>query len=262
MIPAERLKTILSLLSEHEVISINELAERLDVSHMTIRRDIVKLEEKEKVISISGGVQLTQMLYSEPSHDVKSVINSKKKSSIGQIARQLIPNNSSVYLDAGTTTLEIAHHIAYRDDLIIITNDFVIASYLSNNSQCELYHTGGHIDKENQSCVGSKAANFLSGMNIDIAFISTSSWNLKGISTPSEPKVVVKKAVVESAQTNILVSDSSKYGRVATFHAIGIECFHTIVTDSDFPISVQNELEEKGIKVIKGKLNEPARIEV
>lgn len=251
MIPAERHKTILSLLSEHEVISINELSDRLDVSHMTIRRDIAKLEEQEKVISVSGGVQLTKVLNNEPSHDVKSVLNANEKSSIGRIASQLIPKNSSVYLDAGTTTLEIAHSIAYRDDLLVITNDFVIASYLSRHSRCELYHTGGRVDKDNQSSVGSKVADFLASMNIDIAFISTSSWNLKGISTPSEQKVVVKKAVAAAAQTNILVSDSSKYGRVATFHAISIECFHTVVTDADFSISVQHELEKKGIKVIK-----------
>lgn len=255
MIPAERHKTILSLLSEHEVISINELADRLKVSHMTIRRDIAKLEEKEKVISVSGGVQLTQVLYSEPSHDVKAALHPEEKSSIGQIASQLVPPNSTVYLDAGTTTLEIAHHLTEREDLLVITNDFVIASYLSRFSRNELYHTGGCVDKSNQSCVGSKAADFLSGMNIDIAFISTSSWNLNGISTPSEPKVVVKKAVSAAAQKNVLVSDSSKYGKVATFHALSIEHFQTIITDSDFPASVQKELEDKGIEVIKQRVD-------
>ncbi|WP_085342577.1 DeoR/GlpR family DNA-binding transcription regulator [Vibrio sp. ArtGut-C1] len=257
MIPAERHRTILSLLSAHEVISINELADRLQVSHMTIRRDIAKLEELEKVTSVSGGVQLTQILESEPSHDIKSVLKSNEKSLIGYIASQLIPKKSTIYLDAGTTTLEIAHHIAQRDDLLVITNDFVISAYLSRHGECELYHTGGRVDKANQSSIGGKVAEFLASMNIDIAFISTSSWNLNGISTPSEPKVVVKKAIASAAQKNILVSDSSKYGRVATFHAIGIKCFDTIVTDTEFPVHVQNELEDKGIKVITAHLDEP-----
>ena len=257
MIPAERHRTILSLLSAHEVISINELADRLQVSHMTIRRDIAKLEELEKVTSVSGGVQLTQILESEPSHDIKSVLKSNEKSVIGYIASQLIPKKSTIYLDAGTTTLEIAHHIAQRDDLLVITNDFVISAYLSRHGECELYHTGGRVDKANQSSIGGKVAEFLASMNIDIAFISTSSWNLNGISTPSEPKVVVKKAIASAAQKNILISDSSKYGRVATFHAIGIKCFDTIVTDTEFPVHVQNELEDKGIKVLTAHLDEP-----
>ncbi|OOE96898.1 DeoR/GlpR family DNA-binding transcription regulator [Salinivibrio sp. IB643] len=257
MIPAERRRTIISLLSAHEVISINELADRLQVSHMTIRRDIAKLEDVENVTSVSGGVQLTQILDNEPSHDVKSVLNSNEKSAIGYIASQLIPKKSTIYLDAGTTTLEIARHIAQRDDLLVITNDFVIAAYLSRHSECELYHTGGRVDKANQSTVGGKVAEFLTSMNIDIAFISTSSWNIKEISTPSEPKVAVKKAVATASQRNILVSDSSKYGRVATFHAIGIKYFDTIVTDTGFPLHVQNELEEKGIKVLTAHLDEP-----
>ena len=81
---------------------------------------------------------------------------------------------------------EIAHQIADRDDLLVITNDFSIAGFLMTHSQCELYHTGGKIDRENQSTVGGKVAEFLNGLNIDIAFISTSSWSLKGLSTPNE----------------------------------------------------------------------------
>ncbi|WP_102504962.1 DeoR/GlpR family DNA-binding transcription regulator [Salinivibrio kushneri] len=251
MIPAARHRFILDLLSKHQVLSINELAEKLDVSSMTIRRDIRKLEDKEEVSSVSGGVQLNNNLHNEPSYEIKSTLNSDRKSSIGIAASKFIPKNTSVYLDAGTTSLEIAKQISHRNDLVIITNDFVIASYFSRNSECEIYHTGGRIDKDNQSCVGNKVADFLSGINIDIAFISTSSWSLKGISTPSEQKVVVKQAVSKAAKTNILISDSSKYGRVATFHAIDIESFHTIVTDNAFPNNAVNELEKKGIKVVK-----------
>lgn len=71
MIPAERQRTILSLLSHQEVLSISDLTDHLGVSHMTIRRDIVKLESSGKVVSVSGGVQLAQALHSELSHDAK-----------------------------------------------------------------------------------------------------------------------------------------------------------------------------------------------
>lgn len=250
MIPAERHKTILLLLSQQEVISINELVEQLDVSHMTIRRDIAKLEQQGKVLSVSGGVQLTKVLRHEPSHEAKATQHAHEKAVIGRIASQLVPQNATVYLDAGTTTLEIAHQLAPRSDLLFITNDFVIAAYLTDNSLSELYHTGGRVDRENQSSVGSKVAEFLAGMNVDIAFVSTSSWNLRGISTPSEPKVMVKKAIAMAAQKVILVSDSSKYGKVATFHALDIQNFDAVITDASFPLSVAQELEDKGIQVL------------
>ena len=73
MIPAERQKTLLNLISKQSVISINNLVNILGVSHMTVRRDIQKLEEDGKVISVSGGVQLLERLSSEPTHDDKSL---------------------------------------------------------------------------------------------------------------------------------------------------------------------------------------------
>ncbi|KJG57080.1 DeoR faimly transcriptional regulator [Photobacterium kishitanii] len=251
MIPAERQKTILALLSKQEVISINELVEQLGVSHMTIRRDIAILEKKGKVLSVSGGVQLTQLIHHEASHEAKATQHFGEKERIGKLASTLIKENSTVYLDAGTTTLEIARELAPRSDLLVVTNDFVIANYLMQHSTTEIYHTGGRIDRENQSSIGSKVADFLEGMNIDLAFVSTSSWNLKGISTPSEPKVIVKKAIAKSAQTVVLVSDSSKYGKIGIFHALDIEEFNVVVTDENLSPAVSTELKEKGISILQ-----------
>lgn len=119
-----------------------------------------------------------------------------------------------------------------------------------SHSQCELYHTGGKVDRENQSSVGGKVAEFLAGMNIDIAFISSSSWNLKGLSTPNEGKVWVKKAIVKAAQTNYLISDSTKYGRIGSFHALDIDKFDGIITDQNLSQVVKVELMEKGLTVL------------
>ncbi|AGU98935.1 MULTISPECIES: DeoR/GlpR family DNA-binding transcription regulator [Vibrio] len=252
MIPAERQRTILSLLSHQEVLSISDLTDHLGVSHMTIRRDIVKLESSGKVVSVSGGVQLAQALHSELSHDAKVEQQADEKVQIGKLAATLIGKDATIYLDAGTTSLEIAHQIADRDDLLVITNDFSIAGFLMTHSQCELYHTGGKIDRENQSTVGGKVAEFLNGLNIDIAFISTSSWSLKGLSTPNENKVLVKKAIIKAAQTNYLVSDSTKYGQIASFHALNIEQLDGIITDSNLSDVVTQELIDKGLSVIRG----------
>ncbi|MGR5177766.1 DeoR family transcriptional regulator [Vibrio parahaemolyticus] len=249
MIPAERQRTILSLLSHQEVISISELVEHLNVSHMTIRRDIMKLESSGKVISVSGGVQLAQTIHSELSHDAKVEQQASEKALIGKIAASLIEPDATVYLDAGTTSLEIAHQIASRDDLLVITNDFSVAGYLMNYGQCEIYHTGGKIDRENHSSVGGKVAEFLSGMNIDVAFVSTSSWNLKGLSTPNEGKVAVKQAIANAAQTSYLTSDSTKYGRIASFHALDLEKLDGIITDPHLPDWVEQEITDKGLNV-------------
>ncbi|MFN1534760.1 DeoR family transcriptional regulator [Vibrio jasicida] len=251
MIPAERQRTILSLLSHQEVLSISDLTDHLGVSHMTIRRDIMKLESSGKVVSVSGGVQLAQALHSELSHDAKVEQQAAEKAYIAEIAATLIPKDATIYLDAGTTSLEIARKIMERDDLLVITNDFSITTFLMIHGQCELYNTGGKIDRENQSAIGGKVADFLKGMNIDVAFISTSSWSLKGLSTPNENKVLVKQAIVSASQTTYLISDSTKYGRIASFHALELGDIDGIITDKSFSELVAHELVEKGIRLYK-----------
>lgn len=252
MIPIERQQKILQFINNNGVASIHFLAETLKVSHMTIRRDIQKLEEEGKVSLVSGGVQAIERLAVELPHNDKSALFQEEKSAIGALAAKLIPTNSSVYLDAGTTTLEIANQIADRKDLLVITNDFVIAHYLSNSSECDLIHIGGSVCKENLSTAGSLAAEFLKNLSIDIAFISTSSWNLKGLTTPNENKIAVKKAILQSSKQNILVTDSSKYGKVATFFVCSLTVFDQIICDKGLFENVQEALNGLDVKLSLG----------
>lgn len=250
MIPAERQKVLLNVISRQDIVSINALVEMLNVSHMTIRRDIQKLEAEGKVVSVSGGVQALERLIAEPTHDDKSLLSPEQKVAIGNKAASLIPQNSTIYLDAGTTTLEIAKQLVSRSDLLIITNDFVIANFLIINGKSELIHTGGKINKANRSSVGELAAEFLRRLSIDIAFISTSSWNLKGLTTPDENKIPVKKAIIQASRKNILVSDSTKYGKVATFLLYPLTSFDCIICDKDLLINAQEGINEMNVELV------------
>lgn len=249
MIPAERQKLLLSLIQQQGIAKITDLVETLNVSHMTIRRDIQKLEEEGKVSSVSGGVQLLERLSEEMAHEDKFQLHHLEKEHIGEIAAHFIPENSSVYLDAGTTTLEIAKKIASREDLLIITNDFAIAHYLMINGKTRLLHTGGTVNKQNRSSVGEIAASVLRQLSIDIAFISTSSWNLTGLSTPDENKIPVKKAIIQASSKAILVSDSSKYGKVATFQLYPLTTFDAIICDKQLLENAQEAIKKLNIEL-------------
>lgn len=250
MIPVERHQQILALVSERGVVSIAELTELLGVSHMTIRRDLQKLEQQGTVIPVSGGVQASERLASEPSHQDKEAMFSQQKASIGKLAASLIPPNSCIYLDAGTTTLALARQISDRADITVVTNDFVIASYLIEFSQCAIIHTGGTVCRENRSCVGDAAAQALHNLFIDLAFISASSWSMRGLSTPSENKVAVKKAIVDASSRCILLCDTSKYGKVATYLALPISVFDAIITDDNLPESAREAIRLAEIKLM------------
>ena len=229
MIPAERQALIIQHLSQRHVLSIAEIADMLGVSQMTVRRDIRALEDQGRALSVAGGVELPERISREPSHIAKP----------GHV----------VYLDAGTTMLELARQLANIPDIIVVTNDFVIASFLSEESTCRLYHTGGEVERENQSCVGTSAGLTIRQFNFDIGFISTSSFGTRGISTPQENKIPVKRAVVERSSRRILVTDSSKYGLVGTFNAIPLEALNMVITDDGLPQNAQDAITERGIEL-------------
>ncbi|MBE5252455.1 DNA-binding transcriptional repressor YgbI [Mixta mediterraneensis] len=231
MIPVERHQQILALVAERGVVSIAELTDRLGVSHMTIRRDVQKLEEQGAVLSVSGGVRSADRLAAEPSHLTKTTLFNDEKNAIGRLAAQHIPHNSCIYLDAGTTTLALARELVDRNDLLVVTNDFMVTNLLMEASSCRVIHTGGTVCRENRSCVGEAAARSLRHLAIDIAFISSFCWGPRGLFTPDEDKVTVKQTVSEVSSKRVLLSDSSKYNKIATFLALPLERFDTIVTD-------------------------------
>jgi len=229
----ERRDFIYRHIHENQVAYYDELATLMNVSHMTIRRDASQLEREGKVLRVNGGVRLSEFLHQELPWQEKSYLNHKIKKELGQCAMRRITEGTIIYLDAGTTTFEIACCIPANFRLTVVTNDFSITQLLMNNPAIDLFHVGGRVDKRNYSCVGLSAANFVKALNIDLAFLSTSSWDLKhGISTPYEGKAEVKQTVISVANRSILISDSSKYGKYGFYSVCPLSTVDEIITDS------------------------------
>ena len=149
MIPSERRDYIYRYVHEYQLASISALSELMSVSHMTVRRDIRVLEEQGKVVSVSGGVRLSEALRQELAYCEKAQLHHRHKREIGKYAASLVEDGQVVYLDAGTTTFEIARSLAERFNLTVVTNDFSIIQHLMNRPQLSLFHTGGQVDQRN-----------------------------------------------------------------------------------------------------------------
>ncbi len=252
MIPEQRRDFIYRYVHEQNVASFKELAEMMDVSHMTVRRDIQILEAEGKVVAINGGVKLNNLLKLELAYNEKASLHHELKQRIGELAAQLIEPGQTLYLDAGTTLFEVARAVAASScfNLTVITNDFTISGYLMDMPHITLYHTGGLVDRRNRSSLGNSAAQFFNAVNIDVAFLSSSSWEVqRGMSTPSEGKAMVKAAVLRASRRSVLVSDSSKYGKYGMFHICDLKDLSDIISDDGLPEDARTVITTQGIKL-------------
>ncbi|QPZ38234.1 DeoR/GlpR family DNA-binding transcription regulator [Paramicrobacterium chengjingii] len=232
LIPDQRREAIMRHLRRDQVLSFKQLSDLLGVSHMTIRRDVSQLEEDGHAISIPGGAKIASRLVSEPSHEQKTLIDSAEKAAMAQLASSIVRPSMAIYLDAGTTMLAMVPMLAEIDDLTIVTNDLMTAHSVLTNTSAELITVGGRVDRDNQSTVGLLAANMLDDLAVDIALLSTSSWDLRhGVTTPSEAKVEVKRAALRMSSQAVLVAGSSKYGSFGKYKALDLSEVDIVVTD-------------------------------
>lgn len=250
LIPEQRRELIVKHLRREQILSFPQLANLLDVSHMTIRRDVAALEEEGRALSVPGGAKIASHLLVEPSHAEKALVDAGEKSAMAAAAAGLVADGMTIYLDAGTTILAMVPHLAARRELTVVTNDLTVVRELIDHPSIELISIGGRVDLANQSTVGRLAAEMIRQLAVDIAFISTSSWDLKrGLTTPVESKVDVKQAAMSISSENVLVAGSSKYGSFAKYKVVDLGQFDLIVTDSGLSQNVTSGIQALGVTV-------------
>ncbi|WFR68257.1 class II aldolase/adducin family protein [Curtobacterium flaccumfaciens] len=244
LIPEQRRERILQQLRRDAVLSYRQLAASLDVSHMTVRRDIAALETQGLVHATPGGARIAARLPSEPPRTEKSHTDLDEKSAMSRRAASFVRDSMTVYLDAGTTLQTMAAHLDHVDDVTVVTNDLVIANSFLTHPDVDLILVGGRLDKANHSAVGRLPGLVLAELSIDIAFLTTSSWDLRrGVTIPSEAKVEPKQAAMTAADSVMLVAASSKYGTFARYRVTGLGSLDRIITDDRLADSAAEAIE-------------------
>ena len=249
MLAIERREHILSFLRQHEYANVETLAENLNVSSMTIRRDLNKLEEQGLVRRTHGGATIGQFISTQPHTEERRTQSPQEKADIAQYAASMVHDGHSILMDAGTTCMEIVRNLVERN-IRVVTTDLAQAQFLCRYSNLEVYVPGGRVDDRTQSCLGGKVSDFLDQVHVDIAFVSCTSWDLRrGVTSPTERRCMLKQKMLERADTSILVADSDKYGRYS-FHKISeLKSFDLIITDGGLSTKHQELLSEAGVDV-------------
>ncbi|PHX44969.1 cytochrome C [Pseudomonas sp. NZIPFR-PS5] len=258
MIPDQRRELMLRQLRKHQVLSVHQLMDMFDCSHMTVRRDIALLEQSGRAYSVTGGVRIASQVHSEPSHQSKAVVELPHKQAMAKLAASLLHPEMTVYLDAGTSTLEIVPYIVALAGMTVVTNDFGVVNALADAAHVDVIHTGGLLDHPNRSCVGGLAAATLRQLATDVAFMSTSSWDLqRGTTTPSALKVEVKQAAMQSASRTVLLTTSTKYGTFGMYKVAGLEQFDTIISDDRLAHGAADSIRALGVELMLASVDQP-----
>ncbi|WP_129600502.1 DeoR/GlpR family DNA-binding transcription regulator [Anaerophilus nitritogenes] len=250
MLQAERRNYIIKHLKENKTAVVEDLASILDTSPMTIRRDLKYLEENNLITRTHGGAILHDMLTEEVPYGKKTSEHMEEKKRIAQYAASLIKEGHTVILDAGTTNMEIAKKIKEIKNLKVITPDLVIALFLSKFSQIQVFCTGGLIQGSTGACLGPNTKDFLEQVYADIAFLGTSSADVKeGLTTPSIEKARIKKQMMKVAEETILVTDHWKFGKKSFAKISSLESLSQIITDEGLDEKIVNKIGQLGVEV-------------
>lgn len=246
----DRLERLVAFIKSHNLVTVEQLVAFIGSSPATVRRDLIKLDERGKISRVHGGVVYNRAIVNQPTTSQKQLENHVQKEAIAGQAATWIKDGEAIVLDAGTTMLALARRICHLN-LQVFTVDLHIALYLSAFDNIRLTLAGGRIDDSTQSCIGMHASQMLRGINPDIAFMSCNSWSgEKGVTTPTQDKAQLKQAVVANARRKILLADSSKYHAWSLYRIAELTDFSAIITDKALPLDIYHNLTARGVNII------------
>ncbi len=244
MLANQRREKILELLKEDGSAKVIKLAKIFKVSEVTIRQDLEKLEEEGLIIREHGGAYLKSIEDNVKNFSLMNQDNLDKKQLIGKKAAGLVEDGDIIILDSGSTTTEVAKKLIGRKNLTVITNALNIALLLGAEPGIDVIMTGGEFKPPTLSLTGQKAADFFEDIHVDKLFLATAGISLRsGLTYPSLSDIVVKKAMIDVAETVYLVADSSKIGKNAFASLGALSLIDYIITDSS--------IDEKNIQTLK-----------
>ncbi len=248
----ERHEKILHILREDGKVKINSLSERLDVSGVTIRKDLKLLEDKNLLFRTHGGASSSNPYMNERTINEKELINSAEKQKIAKAAFKLIGDNDSIIIGSGTTVFELARILNPSKSLTIITPAVKVTLELCNHQNVEIVQLGGTIRQNSSSVAGSIPEKMLEEISSGILFIGVDGIDLDfGFSITNLSEASLNKEMINAAQVVAVLADSSKFGKRGLGKICDINQIQYLITDSNAPTGMIKAIKEKDIQVIQ-----------
>lgn len=255
MIGDERRAILINKLREDGYIQVTELAEELDISSATIRRDLTVLEKEGYCMRTRGGaVRSSQGTTLELPYDLKKQKFVVEKDRIAHEAAALIENGDTLILDAGSTTYALAQLLHDKQRLTVVTNDLQIAISLAANPNIHLVCTGGISRPHVYTLQGSEVVDFLEKLRVDKTFLGADAIHADGsIGNVNIEEVAIKQAMIKVASTVVLLADSSKFSIKGFAKVCDLKDIDILITDAGYPDSIRALLKGTKTKLIAAK---------
>lgn len=242
MLAEERQQMILQILTESHVVKLQELVHMLAASESTVRRDLQDLESRQLLRRIHGGASLLKKLNEEPDMETKTFKNVHQKKAVAKLAAKKIKDNDCIYLDAGTTTLEMIPYIKARN-VTVVTNGPAHGDLLVRN-KILCYLLGGLMKRTTKAVVGSIAMQNINLFRFDTAFIGVNGIDASmGYTTPDPEEAALKRRAHDLAARSYVVADSSKFAEISFCKMFDLK-EAAIITD-EIPEMCQSLIREK-----------------
>ncbi|ADI14119.1 transcriptional regulator, DeoR family [Truepera radiovictrix DSM 17093] len=251
MLAAERHRVILDRLGEEGVITTAAIAQALGVSEMTIRRDLADLERRGLLRRVHGGAQAAPGAEIPP-YGQRSRRQPAAKQQVGARAAALVRDGETLFLDAGTTCMEVARACKDRSlkGLHVLTHAVNIAAELAGQPGVTVIQLGGEVIGRTYAATGPMTVSAIEQFSFDRAFVSAQGVHPKfGLTCSSLLEVEIKRAVLRRSRYNALVVDSSKWSRQAMIRFAALGELQAVVSDAGLPEEARRSLEGAGVEV-------------
>lgn len=246
----QRREQVLRALKEKRRVTIEGLARELEVSMMTIRRDLRRLADEDIVTLVHGGAVYNEGGAYLPALTVREKTMRREKSAIAEYCAQQIPEGSAVYLDNGSTTVEIADALRGKQNIAVLSHSLPVLNILSHAKNIQLISVSGIYEPRAKGFFGDLALRMLRQFRIDIAFLGVTAVDAEdGVMSAVFYEQALKKVLVERAKKKILAIDHTKIGGSSFLKVCDLHEIDGIVTDKFADATFITKAKRMGIEV-------------
>ncbi len=244
-----RQQQILLLARKSGNVGVDDLSAHFDVTPQTIRKDLNELCDARHLTRTHGGAMLSSGV-ENVAYESRRQIAAIEKQLIGRRAASLIPNNSSLFINIGTTTEEVARCLVHHEGLLVITNNIHVASILAPCPKIEVIIVGGMVRKADGGIVGEAAIDTIKQFKVDYAVMGVSAIDEDGALLDFDFREVrAAQAIIGNSRNVILVADNMKFMRSAPVRIGDMADVDVFVTDLAPPQTVMDLCRHKGVKM-------------